>query len=105
MSETIQQTEVWLKSVFNINKELDFERESIRYSEKRIKELEAQKEKLYKIVNNIKNPTYKLVLHKRYVQGKKWEEIEEELHYASQHIHRLHQKAIVEVNKLRTGQI
>lgn len=100
----IQETENWLKSAFNINRELDFERESVKYSLKRIEELEKKKEEIYKIISSINKPEYKQILHKRYIQGKKWEDIERELNYAEQHIHRLHKQAVVEVHKIRSGQ-
>lgn len=94
-------TEIWLKSIFNINKELDFERENLKVSMDRIEKLQKQKEEIYKIVELITNPTHKQILFKRYVQGKKWEEISEELNYENQHIHRLHKKAIEDVHKIR----
>lgn len=97
-------TEKWLKSIFSINRELDFERENMEVSLKRIEQLEREKEEIYKIILSITNPTYKQILHKRYIQGKKWEEISEELHYESQHIHRLHKKAVAEVHNIRKGQ-
>ena len=97
----VENTKNWLKSVFNINKELDFERENYEFSYQRIKELEKKKREIYKIISCVENPTYKSILHKRYVQGKKWEDICEELHYESQHIHRLHNAAIEVVHKIR----
>lgn len=100
----VSETEKWLKTIFNINKELDFEYENSRISLERIKELEAKKEEIFKIIMSIEKPEYKQILHKRYIQGKKWEEIEKELHYAGQHIHRLHKNAINEVHKKRTEQ-
>lgn len=99
--EDITSTEIWLKSIFNINKEIDFERENLQASLNRIEKLEKQKKEIYKIVELITNPTHKAILFKRYVQGKKWEDISEELHYENQHIHRLHKKAIAEVHKIR----
>ena len=100
----LEATENWLKAIFNINREIDFERENIETSLKRIEELEAQKREIHRIIPSITNPSYKQILHKRYVQGKKWEEISEELHYEIQHIHRLHKKAVVEVHNIRMGQ-
>lgn len=99
-----QATENWLKSIFNINRELDFERESAQCSLRRIKELEKKKEEISEIISVVEIPIYKQILHKRYIQGKKWEEIEADLNYAEQHIHRLHNKAIKEVHKIRNGQ-
>lgn len=100
----IQQTEIWLKSILNINREIDLEREQLKTSFERVEKLEKQKEEIFNIISSIENPTYKAILHKRYVQGKKWEEIEKDLCYVEQHVHRLHKKAIEEVHKIRTGQ-
>ena len=50
--EDVELTRLWLKSVFNINRELDFEREKLQCSLERIKKLEQTKEELerkYKI--------------------------------------------------------
>lgn len=102
-NNTYQKTENWLKSVFNINRELDFERENATASLARIEELETKKKEMYRVIASVTNPIYKSILHKRYVQGKKWEEISDELHYEHQHIYRLHKKAIVEVHNIRMG--
>ena len=99
--QDIHSTEIWLKSIFNINRELDFEREALKCSMERIEMLEKQREEIFNVINAINNPTYKQILYKRYVLGKKWEEISEELFYESQHIHRLHKKAIEEVRAVR----
>ena len=101
----LQSTENWLKSIFNINRELDFERESVQCSLKRIEELEKKKEEIHNLIKSIDKPKYKQILHKRYIQGKKWEVIKIELHYAEQHVLRLHKKAVEEVHKKRMGQI
>lgn len=99
--QDIQSTEIWLKSIFNINRELDFEREALKCSLERIEMLERQREEIFNIINAINNPTYKQILYKRYVLGKKWEEISEELFYESQHIHRLHKKAVADAHAIR----
>lgn len=100
----LETTEIWLKSIFNINRELDFEREQLKTSYKRIEELEKQKEEIFNIISLIKNPVYKQILHKRYIQGKKWEEISEELHYDYTHVHRIHKQAVLEVHNIKTEQ-
>lgn len=102
--DKLELTEIWLRGMLNINKELDFEREKLKSSIERMEKLEKEKEELCNIISAITNPTYKQILHKRYVEGKKWEEIETDLHYAEQHIHRLHKKAVAEVHKIRMGQ-
>lgn len=47
--EDIEPTRLWLKSVFNINRELDFEREKLQCSLERIEKLEQKKEELERI--------------------------------------------------------
>ena len=101
----VEKTRSWLKSVFNINREIDFERESAEFSLKRVKELEKEKEEIYKVIFLLENPTHKAILHKRYVQGKKWEDISEEMYYELAQIHRLHNEAISEVHTLRNKMI
>ena len=102
-SEETEETGRWLKKIFGINRELDCERKCVTYSLNRIHELERQKEEIYSILRNITNPTHKQILHMRYVQGEKWEDIAEEMHYELPHLHRIHKKAVVEVDKIRRG--
>lgn len=103
MSE-IETTKLWLKSIFDINREIDFEKENAKRSLERIEKLEKDKEEIYGIISVISNPTYKAILHKRYIQGMKWEDIALDLNYAEQHISRLYNKAVKEVHKIKTGQ-
>ena len=44
--EDVELTRLWLKSIFDINKELDFEREIRQYSLERIKKLEQTKKEI-----------------------------------------------------------
>lgn len=103
MCDNYEKTEKWLKSIYDINREIDFELENIEYSSKRLEELKRKKEEIYSIIRQITNPLHKQILHKRYVQGKKWEDISEELAYELQHIHRLHKKAIYAVCDIKKG--
>ena len=104
MSE-FQTMDLWLKSIFNINREIDFERENAQKSLERLEQLEKKKREIFDVIECIENPTYKAILYKRYVQGEKWEQISEELNYAYTHIvDRLYKKAVVEVCKVREGQ-
>ena len=96
----IRTTELWLESIFNINKELDFERERVKDSLKRIDKMENEREEIFNIIQSINDPTYKAILYKRYIQGKKWEVISDELHYVKQHLHRLKSQSIEEVHKI-----
>lgn len=100
----VETTKLWLKSIYNINKEIDFEREKTKQSLERIEQLEKEKKRIFDIISAIDNPTYKSILYKRYVQGMKWEDIEIDLNYAGQHLHRLHNEAVKEVNKIRKEQ-
>ena len=99
--QDIQSTKIWLKSIFNINRELDFERERLKGSLERIEQLERQKEEIYSIIEAVTNPTYKQILYKRYIKGEKWEDISAELAYELPHVHRLHDKAAGEVCELK----
>ena len=99
----LEETCEWLGKVFDINRELNFERESLAYSKERVRELEKQKEEIYAIIRQISNPTHKQILHKRYVQGMKWAKISEEMNYEIPHLHRLHKGAAGEVCTLRRG--
>ena len=69
----IKTTKAWMDSIFNINKELDYERRNIETSLARVEKLETKKEELFYVISAIKNPTYKAVLHMRYIEGRKWE--------------------------------
>lgn len=103
MSE-LETTKLWLKSIFDINRELDFEREKVKRSLERIEKLENDKEEICGIISVMSNPTYKSILHMRYIEGMKWEDMEIELNYANQSLHRLHKEAIKEVHKIKMGQ-
>lgn len=96
----LQTTKLWLESIFDVNQELDFERTRVKDSLKRIEQLEIEKEEMFNIIQAIKDPTHKSVLYKRYIQGKAWGKISEELHYEKQHLHRLKNQAIEEVHKI-----
>lgn len=47
-----------------------------------------------RVVNRISDKKEREVLTLRYIDGKKWSELAEELLYSEQHIHRIHQKAL-----------
>ena len=100
----IKTTKAWMDSIFNINKELDYERRNIETSLARVEKIETKKEELFYVISAIKNPTYKAVLHMRYIEGRKWEDIALTLNYTEQHIHRLKNEAYVEVYKIRKKQ-
>lgn len=52
------------------------------------------------VINKIPNEKYKDILERRYLLFQKWEEIAEELNYSVQWIHKLHRRALTEVQKI-----
>lgn len=52
------------------------------------------RETIVRQIYELDNPLYVQVLYKRYVEAKKWEQIEEEMNYSYQHLQRAHVKAI-----------
>lgn len=68
--------------------------------------LEAEERKLSKklaeilaLIALVTDEQQKTVLTLRYVRGKPWGKIAEEIHYTKQHVLRLHGLALVEINK------
>lgn len=57
-------------------------------------ELACEMSEVEKAVGRLPNGNSKQVLWERYISGKKWAEIAEEMCYSEQHIHRLHNKAL-----------
>lgn len=58
--------------------------------------LELKKE-TKKVIANVKNIKYKIVLEERYLCYKSWPEIAEHLDYSLRYVHMLHNKALMEV--------
>ena len=48
-------------------------------------------------IKSLENSTYRILLTKRYIEGKKWENIAVEMNYAYRHIRRLHNRAINQI--------
>lgn len=46
-------------------------------------------------IGHVENSTYRILLTKRYIEGKKWENIAVEMNYSWQHIHKLHNRALL----------
>ncbi|MBQ6944441.1 MAG: hypothetical protein IJN43_08945 [Ruminococcus sp.] len=65
------------------------------------KELETLKSVFHTEISNIANPEYRDILIKRYLEFKVWNIIAAEMGYSTQHIYRLHTKAI---EKLRVNE-
>ena len=57
-------------------------------------ELACEMAEVEKAVGRLADGNCRQVLWERYISGKKWTEIAEEMCYSEQHIHRLHQKAL-----------
>lgn len=52
-------------------------------------------------VNSVSDQKEKELLWLRYIDGRKWEEVAEEMHYSSQHIYRLHGQALQSIDIIR----
>jgi DNA-directed RNA polymerase specialized sigma subunit len=91
--------ELSIDSLNVINQEIEYERLCVSNSLKKIERLEKTRAIILERISLIENPTYKRILYLRHVEGKKWEDIAAEMHYATQHIHRIHKKAIAEYRK------
>lgn len=71
-----------------------------KINEETDKLFETKKEIRLKIYQ-IKNQKYRLVLMKRYIRFKKWEQIQEELGYEElSSVHKVHRKSLVEFIKI-----
>ena len=57
-------------------------------------ELACEMAEVEKAVGRLSDGNCRQVLWERYISGKKWVEIAEEMLYSEQHIHRLHKKAL-----------
>ena len=58
------------------------------------------KRDIIKLIGAVKEPELQMLLELRYVCYKTWEQVAVEMYYSIQHIHRLHDKAIAEIDKL-----
>jgi DNA-directed RNA polymerase specialized sigma subunit len=58
------------------------------------------KQERIKVIEQVNEPLQYNILHKHYVQGKKFREIAEEEHYTEVHISKQHQKALKKVQKI-----
>lgn len=79
-----------------IEKIIDYENE-IR---KKNAELLDTRIELRKLINNVKNVDYNLILKKRYLQFMTFEGIANDLAYTERHIYRLHDKAVEAFEKV-----
>lgn len=51
-------------------------------------------------IQKLNNPEYEQILYKRYCQSKKWEEIALEMNYTYQWVCKLHDRALLELDKV-----
>ncbi len=66
------------------------EREYLIKNELAIKELV----KIETAISTLEIPAERILLRKRYIEGKRWEQIAEDMSYSIRQIHRLHSKAL-----------
>lgn len=52
------------------------------------------------VIDKLEDETLKSLLRLRYLEFKKWKDIMYILHYSEQHIHRLHNKVLKEIDKI-----
>lgn len=50
------------------------------------------------IINNIQNDKYRYLLSSRYIDGKKWDDIADEMNYSVMQIWRMHKEALNQIN-------
>lgn len=55
---------------------------------------------LISFISRLENPTYRLLLELRYLEGKTWEEVAEIMNYDLRLVYRLHGRALQEAEKL-----
>lgn len=60
---------------------------------------EILRERIVEQILGLDNVVQSRVLYDRYVQGKRWDDIAEELYYSRQHVCRIHGSALVEFAK------
>lgn len=60
----------------------------------------VEKEKIEQIIESLSKPSEKQIMQERYIQGKKWEDICEDMHYSWRHIHRLHAGILIRIKDL-----
>ena len=63
-------------------------------------EIDRIRKEIEGVIDKINDDNLKTLLRLRYLEVKKWRTIEHILNYSEQHIHRLHNKALKEVNKI-----
>ena len=67
---------------------------------KEVDELVQLKEIIMRTINKVENVEHKVLLEKRYLCFKNWEDIALEMNYGLRYIHMLHRKALTDVEKI-----
>lgn len=67
-----------------------------KYIDKCNAALEAMN-RIEQVIEKLDNPTERDLMRKKYIEGKHWEDIAEELHYHERHIYRIHNRALKRV--------
>lgn len=62
--------------------------------------IEELKKEIACVIDKLEDDTSKNLLRLRYLEFRKWRDVEYVLNYSEQHIHRLHNKALKEINKV-----
>lgn len=64
-----------------------------------IEKLRVRRQKVYSLIKKLDDDVLRVLLIQRYMQYKKWEDIATDLNYSWMHVHRLHSKALVMLQK------
>lgn len=64
-----------------------------------IEKLRIKRQKVYSLIKKLDDDVLRVLLIQRYMQYKKWEDIAADLNYSWMHVHRLHSKALVMLQK------
>ncbi|GHV06385.1 hypothetical protein FACS1894217_04950 [Clostridia bacterium] len=83
------------KMAATIAKIIDFEREL----EAEIEKYVVLRREIYGKVDRIEDDDYRIILKKRYLEFKKWENIAVEMNYSYQWVHKLHKRALQDFAK------
>lgn len=69
-----------------------------------IDELVDLKKDILQTINLLSDINYRLILEMRYISGKSWEEISEELNYSIRGIYKIHGKALKKIEEYKSVQ-
>ena len=66
----------------------------------KIDELVDFKKDVYSVINRLPDRDYRTILEKRYIHGKEWQIIADEMHYTERWITKLHGRALQELDRM-----